>query len=90
MGAEVDNRKKYLDKVTKLLAITKDKAANATEAATALRLAETLMRKHDINFAEIEANTLKSEDLQRLHSRLYSGGALACSSVPGVGAAKEA
>jgi hypothetical protein len=61
----MQDRKKFLDKVTKLLAMAKDKAANETEAATALRQAESLMRKHDINFAEVEANTLKSDDLQR-------------------------
>lgn len=62
------DRQKYLSKVTKLLAMAKDSAANETEAATALRQAEALMRKYDIGFAEIEARTLNSSNLQRANT----------------------
>ena len=59
----MENRDKLLSKVSKLLALAKDKAANENEAATALRQAESMMRKHDIAFAEIEAKTIDQSNM---------------------------
>ena len=60
----MENREKLIAKIQKLLAMAKHNASNENEAATALRQAESMMRKHDVQFAEIEAQKIKAEDMQ--------------------------
>ena len=62
------NREKILAKVQKLLDMAKHAASNEYEASTALRQAEAIMRKHDIEFAEIEAQTLSESDMEQVFS----------------------
>ena len=62
---EVTKRDKMIEKITKLLAMAKHSASNETEATTALRQAEAMMRKHDIEFADVEAQKIEKDDLQR-------------------------
>ncbi len=62
------NREKILAKVQKLLDMAKHAASNEYEASTALRQAEAIMRKHDIEFAEIEAQTLSESDMEQAFS----------------------
>ena len=59
----MENREKLLERVKNLLAMAKHSASNEHEAATALRRAESLMRKHSIEIAELEAKTLSHDDL---------------------------
>jgi hypothetical protein len=47
------------DKITKLLAMAKDGRGNEHEAEIAMRMAERLMRQHDIDVADLEASTGK-------------------------------
>ena len=58
-----NDRERLLAKIKKLLNMAKHNASNETEAATALRQAEAMMRKHDIQFAEIEAKELNPSDM---------------------------
>jgi len=60
-----DNRQKYIDKVRKLLSMAQHNASNENEAATALRQAESLMRRYDIAHSELEASKLKADDMMR-------------------------
>jgi len=62
------SREKILAKVQKLLDMAKHAASNEHEASTALRQAEAIMRKHDIEFAEIEAQTLSESDMEQMFS----------------------
>ena len=62
------SREKILAKVQKLLDMAKHAASNEHEASTALRQAEAIMRKHDIEFAEIEAQTLSESDMEQVFS----------------------
>ena len=59
----MNDRAKMLDRVAKLLAMAKHSASNENEASIALRRAESMMRKHDIQFAELNAQTLKGDDM---------------------------
>jgi len=60
-----DNRQKYIDKVRKLLSMAQHNASNENEAATALRQAESLMRRYDIAHSELEASKLRAGDMMR-------------------------
>ena len=59
----MDTREKLLAKIKKLLNMAKHNASNDTEATTALRQAEAMMRKHDVQFAEIDAVNLSADDM---------------------------
>ena len=56
-------KKKLIDKIQKLLAMAKHNASNENEAATALRQAESMMRKHEIDFADVNAQKLSTDDM---------------------------
>ena len=56
------DRSRVIEKVAKLLAMAKHSASNEQEAATALRQAEAMMRKHDVRMAELNAHKAQSED----------------------------
>jgi|TARA_R110000823_G_scaffold268566_1_gene388458 hypothetical protein len=57
------DKAKLVEKIQKLLAMAKHNASNETEAATALRQAESMMRKHEIDFADINAQKLSTDDM---------------------------
>lgn len=57
------DKEKLIEKIQKLLAMAKHNASNENEAATALRQAESMMRKHEIEFAEIDAKKLSTDDM---------------------------
>lgn len=57
------NKAKLIEKIQKLLAMAKHNASNETEAATALRQAESMMRKNEIDFADITAQKLSTADM---------------------------
>jgi len=59
----VNDRAKLLDRVQKLLAMAKHSASNENEASIALRRAESMMRKHDIQYAELTAQTINKDDM---------------------------
>jgi len=61
----VTKRDKMIEKITKLLAMAKHNASNETEATTALRQAEAMMRKYDVEFADVEAQKLKEDDFEK-------------------------
>ena len=59
----MNDREKLLSRVQKLLAMAKHSASNENEASIALRRAEGMMRKYDIQYAELTAQTLKQDDM---------------------------
>ena len=59
----MNDRAKLLDRVQKLLAMAKHSASNENEASIALRRAESMMRKHDIQYAELTAQTINKDDM---------------------------
>ena len=59
----MNDREKLLGRVQKLLAMAKHSASNENEASIALRRAESMMRKYDIQYAELTAQTLKQDDM---------------------------
>ena len=59
----MNDRAKLLDRVQKLLAMAKHSASNENEASIALRRAESMMRKYDIQYAELTAQTIKKDDM---------------------------
>lgn len=61
--SKFEDRSKLLERVAKLLAMAKHSASNEHEASIALRRAESMMRQHDIQYAELNAQTLKSDDM---------------------------
>ena len=56
------DRSRIISKVAKLLAMAKHSASNAQEAATALRQAEAMMRKHDVRMAELNTHAAQTSD----------------------------
>jgi len=58
-----DERQRIIDRVRKMLAMADDNA-NANEAATAARMAEALMRKHQIDNADLLASRMADEGVQ--------------------------
>jgi len=59
----MQDKNKLIEKIQKLLAMAKHNASNENEAATALRQAESMMRKHDIDFADVNAQKLSTDDM---------------------------
>jgi hypothetical protein len=59
---EVENMESILRKVQKLLAIAQDDRANPNEAAAAAGMAERIMRKYQIEHADVIATALKKGD----------------------------
>jgi len=57
------DKEKLIEKIQKLLAMAKHNASNENEAATALRQAESMMRKHEIDFADVNAQKLSTDDM---------------------------
>lgn len=55
------------DKIKKLLALAADKAATEDEAATALRMAQGLMLKHQISERELNLTTAVAKALHKKH-----------------------
>ena len=56
------DRSRIISKVAKLLSMAKHSASNEQEAATALRQAEAMMRKHDVRMAELNTHAAQTED----------------------------
>lgn len=56
------DRSRIISKVAKLLAMAKHSASNEQEAATALRQAEAMMRKHDVRMAELNTHAAQTSD----------------------------
>ena len=65
MKTSMSKRDTMIEKITKLLAMAKHSASNETEATTALRQAEAMMRKYDIQYADVEAQKIEKDDLQK-------------------------
>ncbi len=59
---ELTDRERAIEKIKKLLALADDKGATANEAATAARQAESLLRKHNLDKADVIAKELKSAE----------------------------
>lgn len=57
-----NERTRIIEKVKKMLALAKDKAATPNEAANAARQAEGLMRKHNLEMADVIYQELKNQD----------------------------
>jgi hypothetical protein len=55
------DRSRIISKVAKLLSMAKHSASNEQEAATALRQAEAMMRKHDVRMAELNTHAAQAE-----------------------------
>jgi hypothetical protein len=53
---------KIVDKIQKLMNVANDPAANPNEAANAANMAEKLMRKHNIDYADVILEELKTKD----------------------------
>lgn len=56
------NTEKLLERIRKMLAIAQDARANPNEAANAAAMAEKLMRKHQLEYADVVAAELKRSD----------------------------
>lgn len=55
---QVDQR--FLEKIQKLLQVTEDRGASPTEAATAARHVEALLRKHNLEMADLQLEELQA------------------------------
>ena len=55
-------RKSAMEKIRKLLAVAGNEAANEQEAATAARLAESLMNKYQVDSAEVTLDEITRDD----------------------------